>query len=161
MSMQHALEVRAPLIAREVAEFAMRLGAHECYENGSGKRVLKRVASRYLPESWMNRPKRGFGLPMDSWSAAKLLPAARALVLGEDGRLPAWIDRERLSSYFNRLERQFNAYRVWSLFILETWLRTHPCAPVEEPANISSELASDGLYERLLGVASLAIRGSR
>jgi asparagine synthase (glutamine-hydrolysing) len=129
--MQHSLEVRAPLLGIEVADFAKRLAANDCYRQGSGKLVLKRVASRYLPESWMNRPKRGFGLPMDLWSVDKLLPITRSLVLGNDARLPAWLDRRLLGRYLDGMERDFNAYRVWSLYILENWLRSHPAAPAE------------------------------
>ena len=131
MSMQHSLEVRAPLLGIEVADFAKQLAANDCYRQGSGKLVLKRVASRYLPESWINRPKRGFGLPMDLWSADKLLPITRSLVLGNDARLPAWLDRRLLGRYLDGMERDFNAYRVWSLYILENWLRSHPAAPAE------------------------------
>jgi asparagine synthase (glutamine-hydrolysing) len=131
MSMQHSLEVRAPLIGIEVAEFAKQLAADDCYRHGSGKLILKRVASRYLPESWMNRPKRGFGLPMDLWSADKLLPITRSLVLGKDARLPVWLDHKLLSRYLDHIERDFNSYRVWSLYILENWLRSHPAVPAE------------------------------
>jgi asparagine synthase (glutamine-hydrolysing) len=131
MSMQHSLEVRAPLIGIEVADFAKRLAASDCYRQGSGKLILKRIASRYLPESWMNRPKRGFGLPMDMWSADKLLPITRSLVLGKDARLPEWLDRGLLVRYLDAVERDFNSYRVWSLYILENWLRSHPAVPAE------------------------------
>jgi asparagine synthase (glutamine-hydrolysing) len=131
MSMQHSLEVRAPLLGIEVADFAKRLAADVCYRQGSGKLVLKRVAARYLPESWMNRPKRGFGLPMDLWSADKLLPITRRLVLGKDACLPIWLDHKLLSRYLDRIERNFNSYRVWALYILENWLRSHPAEPAE------------------------------
>jgi asparagine synthase (glutamine-hydrolysing) len=134
MSMQHSLEVRAPFLGLDIANFAMQLAAEDCYAEGSGKRVLKRLASRYLPTDWMARPKRGFGLPMDLWSADKLLPTTRTLVLGADARLPAWIDRAMLARFIARLERDFNAYRCWSLFILEVWLRTHPALPLEATA---------------------------
>jgi asparagine synthase (glutamine-hydrolysing) len=142
MSMQHSLEVRAPLLGIEVADFAKQLAADDCYRQGSGKLVLKRVASRYLPESWMNRPKRGFGLPMDLWSVDKLLPITRSLVLGNDARLPAWLDRGLLSRYLDRMERDFNAYRVWSLFILEHWLRGHPAVPAEAASESLAAMAS-------------------
>jgi asparagine synthase (glutamine-hydrolysing) len=138
MSMQHSLEVRAPLLGIEVADFAKRLAADDCYRQGSGKLVLKRVASRYLPESWMNRPKRGFGLPMDLWSADKLLPITRSLVLGKDARLPAWLDPGLLARYLERVERDFNAYRVWSLYILENWLRSHPAVPAEARESLAA-----------------------
>jgi asparagine synthase (glutamine-hydrolysing) len=149
MSMQHSLEVRAPLIGIEVADFAKRLAANDCYREGSGKLVLKRIASRYLPEVWMNRPKRGFGLPMDLWSADKLLPATRKLVLGPEARLPAWLDRSLLDRYLDEMKRNFNSYRVWSLYILENWLRSHPAEPTE---------IADGRIEPLAAAASSQTR---
>ena len=91
----------------------------------------------------MNRPKRGFGLPMDLWSADKLLPITRALVLGKDARLPEWLDRGLLARYLDAVERDFNSYRVWSLYILENWLRSHPAVPAEA-ANEGRSLAMVG-----------------
>lgn len=145
MSMQHALEVRAPLLGKEVAEFASNLAGDACYANRSGKIVLKEVAKRFLPEAWINRPKRGFGLPMDLWSAKVLLPITRELITARDARLSAWINPVRLNSYLDSLERDFNAYRVWALFILETWLRTHRAEPVEDapPFETASRFSVD------------------
>lgn len=134
MSMQHSLEVRAPLLGIELAQFAMTLAADECYGAGQGKLVLKQVAQRYLPREWMVRPKRGFGLPMDMWGAATLLPSLRALIDSSDCRLQAWIPRKQLMSYVDHLTRDFHAYRAWALFILETWLRTHRAQPTSQIA---------------------------
>lgn len=126
MSMQVSLEVRAPLIGRDVATFASGLAADACYRDGHGKRVLKEVAYRYLPKEWIDRPKRGFGLPMTLWGAEKLLPTLRDLLVSDDAQLTRWIDRDHLLGYLGHLERDFNAYRAWALYVLEIWLRTHP-----------------------------------
>ena len=130
MSMQHSLEVRAPLLGIEVANFAMGLAADDCYAKGQGKLVLKRVARRYIPEAWLNRPKRGFGMPMDRWGAKELLPITRQRLLASDGKVRGWIDPARLERFLFRQRLDFNAYRVWSLFILENWLASHPVAIV-------------------------------
>jgi len=129
MSMQHSLEVRAPLIGIDVARFAMNLAADDCYQNGQGKLVLKRVASRYVPAEWMARPKRGFGLPMDMWGARQLMPALDGLIRSPDCRLAEWIPHANLVRYLDHLGAEFHAYRAWALFVLEHWLRTHPAAP--------------------------------
>jgi asparagine synthase (glutamine-hydrolysing) len=134
MSMQHALEVRAPLLGIEVAEFAARLAAEECVQQGRGKLVLKRLAERWVPRDWLDRPKRGFGLPMDGWGRDALLPEARALLLAPEARLPLWIARPALEAFFAAQERSFSPYRIWALFILETWLRSHKAEPAAEPA---------------------------
>ena len=68
----------------------------------------------------------------------KLLPITRSLVLGDDARLPAWLDRRLLGRYLDGMERDFNAYRVWSLYILENWLRSHPAVPAEASNELSA-----------------------
>ncbi len=139
MSMQHSLEVRAPLLGIDIAKFAMKLAADDCYSDGQGKLVLKRVASRYLPPDWMSRPKRGFGLPMNLWSSEILLPALRSLALARDSRLHEWIAPDRLHAFVDDLTREFHPYRAWSLFILESWLRTHPAVSASKPAALSND----------------------
>jgi asparagine synthase (glutamine-hydrolysing) len=129
MSMQHSLEVRAPLLGRDVAAFAADLAGESCYRTGQGKLVLKRVTTRYLPEDWVNRPKRGFGIPVHLWDKAQLLPATRALLAGPYARLPLWIEPQRIAAYLDRLDDNFHAYQCWSLFSLETWLRSHRGEP--------------------------------
>jgi len=129
MSMQHSLEVRAPLLGREIAAFAAGLAGESCYRSGQGKLVLKRVTTRYLPEDWVNRPKRGFGIPVHLWDKTQLLPATRALLAGPDARLPLWVEPQRITAYLDRLEDNFHAYQCWGIFILETWLRSHRAEP--------------------------------
>lgn len=126
MSMQHSLEVRAPFLAREVAAFAETLSEDECILQGQGKAVLREVARRYFPDEFLRRPKRGFGLPMGLWGASVLLPAAHRLLLADESRLSSFIPRGQLVAYLDRMSLQFGAYRVWSLIILELWLRSHP-----------------------------------
>lgn len=141
MSMQHSLEVRAPLIGLDIAQFAMKLGGNECYSDGVGKVVLKRLAKRYLPPEWIDRPKRGFGLPETLWGKDDLLPMVRELILGPEARLPDWIPRERLEMYISGLESNFHAYQTWALFVLESWLRTHPAVA---PGQLSSKTLTFG-----------------
>jgi asparagine synthase (glutamine-hydrolysing) len=131
MSMQHSLEVRTPFLGIDVAKFAMGLASDDCYQDGSGKLVLKRVATRYLPAEWMARPKRGFGLPPHVWNKDHILPMVRPLVLSPDSRLAAWIDRDRLAAFISHQDKEFASYACWGMFILETWLRTHPAMPAK------------------------------
>jgi len=131
MSMRHALEVRAPLLGREVASFAASLAAADCFDAGTGrgKTVLRAVGARYLPAGWLERPKRGFGLPGWGWAAEGLLGLADALLDGPDCRLAHWIPTERLAAFRLGQRRDPNTYRLWSLIVLESWLRTHPAEP--------------------------------
>lgn len=160
MSMQSSLEVRAPLLGREVAAFAMRLAASECVRDGAGKHVLKEVARRYLPAAIIDRPKRGFGLPMGLWGAEALLPAARALLLAGPACLAAWIPRERIAGYLDRMARDFSAYRVWALLVLEFWLRTHRHS-VGAPLDMTVAFSTPVAERAANGFVRLLARGRR
>lgn len=126
MSMRNSLEVRAPLLGMEVARFAARLHPDECYASGQGKLILKRVAEQFVPRAWLDRPKRGFGLPMSLWGRDELLARTRKLCLSADGQLQNWLPVERIAAFMDHQTQSYSAYQIWLLFILESWLRTHP-----------------------------------
>lgn len=138
MSMQNSLEVRAPLLGLEVARFASGLRPEECYAAGQGKRVLKQIAARYVPRDWLERPKRGFGLPMALWGKDQLLPRTRALTLDAGSRLQDWIPVERIAAFLDHQEQSYSAYQLWLLFILESWLRARPGYPAHPSATAAS-----------------------
>jgi asparagine synthase (glutamine-hydrolysing) len=126
MSMQHSLEVRAPLLGNAVARFAARLGEADCFESGAGKKVLRTVAKNYLPAEWIDRPKKGFGMPMGGWGARRMLNEFSRIVHRGDSRLRDWFGDEMLSSYLAHQKTVPALYQLWTLFILEHWLRHHP-----------------------------------
>jgi len=78
-SMHHSLEVRTPLLDREVARFAFslpdkwKIGAHSkisepgSYSQSGQKYILGKLSEKYLPPHFLNRKKRGFELPLHSW----------------------------------------------------------------------------------------------
>ncbi len=66
-SMAAALEARSPLLDHELMEFAARLPAHFKLNLFERKRIFKRALRGILPESILNRPKMGFGVPLEHW----------------------------------------------------------------------------------------------
>lgn len=126
MSMLHSLEVRCPLLDKDVAAFAMGLSADACWRPpAETKRILKHLASRYLPKEWMHRRKMGFGVPANSWSPAPFLAMARECLLAPDARTAAFLDRPALTRRIDHMEHPgcFSIYRLWPLVVLELWLR--------------------------------------
>lgn len=65
--MQHALEVRAPFLARSIADFASRLPHQVKVRRGSGKWILKQAMAGIVPDEILGRRKKGFGIPVQSW----------------------------------------------------------------------------------------------
>lgn len=66
-SMAYSLESRAPILAREVVEWSMKLPVKWKVQGASNKYLLRKLAYRYIPKEILDRPKRGFGVPIDSW----------------------------------------------------------------------------------------------
>lgn len=66
-SMAVALEVRSPFFARDLIEAALRTPLDVLMPGGERKGLLKQVARRYLPGRVVDRPKRGFAIPIGSW----------------------------------------------------------------------------------------------
>jgi asparagine synthase (glutamine-hydrolysing) len=131
MSMQVSLEVRCPLLDREVAALAQGLPLAACWQAPAmTKRILKDLAGRYLPAEWMSRRKMGFGLPSSAWSKEATLDLARDLLLDPSGRLAALLDQSALRAVVEQQAQpgRFSVYQVWPLLILELWLRRAPPA---------------------------------
>jgi asparagine synthase (glutamine-hydrolysing) len=127
MSMANSLEVRSPLLSRKIARIAARLRPEECLKNGKGKVLLRELVKRYLPGEWVDRPKRGFGLPPVWLARAGLSETLRQYLHSGRPRVCAWIDARCLERFLQRQERPYtrDALKTWRLLILEMWLQAH------------------------------------
>ena len=79
-SMACGLEVRAPMLDAELVDSVERLPAEFKYARGQTKRLLKRAASGRLPASILERPKKGFGIPVARWLRGPLAPLVERLL---------------------------------------------------------------------------------
>lgn len=66
-SMKYSLEARCPILDKEVMEYSFRLEHNMKYDKGVKKRILKDIAYDYIPKELLDRPKVGFGVPLDKW----------------------------------------------------------------------------------------------
>jgi asparagine synthase (glutamine-hydrolysing) len=124
-SMMHGLEVRTPLVDLRVAEFSARLPVAmkvRKTNNGrwSGKILLKTCLSKYYPESFLDRPKMGFSVPMKAWLAkgGALRPIAEKRLLSPDSLIGRFFNP---SSIVNIVQSDYYHF-LWVLLFLEEWL---------------------------------------
>jgi asparagine synthase (glutamine-hydrolysing) len=66
-SMFHSLEVRAPLLDQNLAQFLGNLPENLIFRGGKGKALMRRVAEKLLPLALLRKPKKGFGVPQATW----------------------------------------------------------------------------------------------
>ena len=124
-TMAHSLECRQPFLDYRLVELARSLPRSWHFRRGCGKRMLRKAFAHELPASVFRRPKMGFGVPLDDWFRDELKDRTESLLLGESARTSNWFQPQAVRQLFDEhLQGLFNhAYRLWSLLILENWLR--------------------------------------
>jgi asparagine synthase (glutamine-hydrolysing) len=125
MSMAHALEVRAPFLDRELAELAFRLPPGLLVRGLSLKRVLRTAVDGLLPPEILNRPKRGFGLPLPRWFRQDLAPYVAGMLCARESRVGSFLSPEAVRSIVaeHQAGAADNSDTIWSLLTLELFLR--------------------------------------
>ncbi len=122
-SMAVSLEVRVPLLDHRVVEYTAGLPDNLKFRNGGGKYLLKRLLARYVPKALFERPKMGFGVPIDKWFRGELKELIFDFLSPEhlkkeglfDHRLVEKKISEHISGKFN------HQYRLWTLLMWEMW----------------------------------------
>jgi asparagine synthase (glutamine-hydrolysing) len=122
-SMGVSLEAREPLLDHRLVEFAWRLPLSMKMEGMQGKRVLREVLYRYIPREMVERPKMGFGIPIDRWLRGPLRAWAEDLL--DEGRLKreGFFDVARVrATWRDHLSGRRNwQYQLWGVLMFQAW----------------------------------------
>ena len=123
-SMGTSLEVRAPLLDHRVVEFAWRLPLEQKIRAGVGKWILRRVLERHVPRSLFERPKHGFGIPIDAWLRGPLRDWAVDMLSEERLRREGFLDPAPVQSALRQhlQGRRNNQYQLWTVLMFQSWL---------------------------------------
>lgn len=127
-SMAVALEVRVPLLDHRVVAFSWRLPVEQKLNNGVGKRALRQVLGRYVPAHLFERPKMGFGVPLDDWLRGPLRRWAEPLLDPTRLRQQGLLNPDPILARWNaHTAGQANwGYSLWNVLVLQAWLDANP-----------------------------------
>jgi asparagine synthase (glutamine-hydrolysing) len=135
-TMANSLEARAPLLDHKVVEFAAKLPSDRKIHRGQTKVILRAVAKTLLPAKLIDRPKMGFGIPLNEWFRGGLGDAYADLVLAGDSAIRDYMDQKVAATLLDehRSGLLTHGYQMWVLLMFEQWARTWVRSEVEAAA---------------------------
>ncbi|MCI0371714.1 MAG: asparagine synthase (glutamine-hydrolyzing) [candidate division NC10 bacterium] len=122
-SMAHALEARSPFLDHELLEFAAGVPSHLKLRGTEKKVLLRRALRGILPDAVLDRPKMGFGVPIDRWFRDELRPLAYDTLLSRRAADRGYFRPEVVRAYLDEHVRgqAHWHYLLWNLLMLELW----------------------------------------
>ncbi|MBW1782943.1 MAG: hypothetical protein JRL30_19650 [Deltaproteobacteria bacterium] len=122
-SMAFSLEVRVPLLDHRVVEFTSAIPDRLKYRKGKGKYLLRKLLSRYVPEALFERPKMGFGMPIDSWFRGELKELLLDYLSAERLKREGLFHHDQVEKMIREhlAVKTNHQYRLWALLMWEMW----------------------------------------
>jgi asparagine synthase (glutamine-hydrolysing) len=133
-----SLETRVPLLDHRVVEFAWRLPLEFKLRGGVSKWALREVLYRHVPRELIERPKMGFGIPLDVWLRGPLRAWAEDLLNEQRLRREGFFHPEPIrAAWTEHLSGRRNwAYRLWTVLMFQAWLAEQSASSVSAPSRV-------------------------
>lgn len=129
-SMKYSVEMRCPLLDINIVNYSLKIPQKFKYANGVKKYILKELAYDYIPKKMLDRPKKGFSVPLEKWMRGPLKDEIKAYAdedfLKKQGIFKPNFANMFVNSYLdNKLEKDLddpnNERIIWSFYIFQQW----------------------------------------
>jgi asparagine synthase (glutamine-hydrolysing) len=126
-AMATSLETRVPFLDHRVVEYIWQIPQSLKLRNGQSKWILRQILYQYVPKKLIERPKMGFGIPIDSWLRGPLRDWAENLLnetrLQQEGYLNS--DQIRIKWTEHLSGKRNWQYHLWDILMFQSWLETN------------------------------------
>jgi asparagine synthase (glutamine-hydrolysing) len=123
-SMVSSLETRAPFLDHKLIEYVWKIPHGLKFKNGEGKWILKKILNQYVPSNLTERPKMGFGIPLDTWLRGSLRDWAENLLdekrLKHEGYFAVKLIRDKWEEHLSG--KQNWQYLLWNVLMFQAWI---------------------------------------
>lgn len=125
-TMANSLEGRSPFLDHKVMEFAASLPLKYKLNGSQTKYILKRAFAKDIPLSFLNRKKKGFGVPVGRWFSGELSDFVREMLLSTRTLKKDIFSRDYLTKLISEHDKgkRDHTHRIWALLSFEMWHRT-------------------------------------
>jgi len=125
MSMAVSLEARVPLLDHKLIDFVTRIPASLKMKGFETKHIFKRAVRGLVPDEILDRPKQGFGVPVEDWINNQLHERIHETLTDTKAKQRGLFDLRYVDVLLDEHERKRRDHSssLWVLFMLETWYR--------------------------------------
>jgi asparagine synthase (glutamine-hydrolysing) len=123
MTMANGLELRVPFLDHKLMEFAATLPFESKLGGKGGKTILRKAMRGIVPDAIIDRPKKGFPIPISPWLRGPLREFARENLLARNSGSTSYLDRRAVARIVQEHEqgRADRSQEIWTLLVFEFW----------------------------------------
>jgi asparagine synthase (glutamine-hydrolysing) len=123
-AMSNSLETRVPFLNHKLIEYVWKIPHSLKFRNGQGKWILRQILNQYIPKNLTERPKMGFGIPLDTWLRGPLRDWAENLLnekrLIQEGYFNPKPIRDKWAEHLS--EKRNWQYDLWNVLMFQAWI---------------------------------------
>lgn len=124
-TMANSIEGREPFLDFRLVELISRIPSNYKIKKGSKKYILKQISKKYIPSEMLDRPKKGFNIPIHKWMNTDLLDKYDKLFSGEFIKNQGLFVEGELALLIKKCKagNRHASYKLWSILMFQLWYK--------------------------------------